>query len=102
MRSRIESRAAVYGDCGAESVPVPKTGLSSGLEGIEGPSAGPWGGAFCEGRAAIGAGGSDAMGSESVSASDYQLQLSCMVFVPYCSNWRWMVELHFQSVVNTW
>lgn len=96
MRSRIESRVAVYGDCGAESKVV--IGPSSGLEGIEGPSAGPWVGAFCEERAAIGAVESDATGAGCGSASDYQLRLCKMAVVPYFSNWRWVVELDFQSV----
>lgn len=71
VRSRIESRVAVYGDCGAESNPAICS--SSGLEGIEGPSAGPWGGASCGGRAAVDGGRGDATGSDCGSASDYQL-----------------------------
>lgn len=39
VRSRVESRVTVYGECGAGS--VPNIGSSSGLKGIEGPSAGP-------------------------------------------------------------
>jgi hypothetical protein len=67
----MESLVAVYGDCGAESVPV--IGSSSGLAGIEGPSAGPCGGGASRGGGSKAIGGLDSMRLDFVSASDCQL-----------------------------